>query len=180
MKGLNLKAILIIGIAKVLFAAAMVGCASLRPDGGVDRTGGLAVELERRGDDDSAAFYRLTRSGQLEFAGGRDANQKRISWTGQLDEDDIDSVRRILENHGWLSGEAPRRIERSVPDGAVKRRYELTVRQGRETRRYQVIGPDSAMSELDDQLNRLAARRFDSVLDQLPRAGEPRSSSDRR
>ncbi|TVQ54280.1 MAG: hypothetical protein EA377_06080 [Phycisphaerales bacterium] len=172
MKCLNLQTILIIGIAKVLFAAAMVGCASARLGGGVDRTGGLAVELEMRGDDDSAAFYRLTRSGQLEFAGGRDANQKRISWTGQLDEDDIASVRELLETHGWLSGEASRRLERSVPDSAVKRRYDLTVRQGRETRRYQVIGPDSAMTELYDQLDRLAARRFDSVLDQLPRAGD--------
>lgn len=161
----------------LLVVTTLFGCASARLGGGgdgrVDRTGGLAIELLVRGDDQSAAFYRVDRSGQLEFAGGRDATQKRISWKGQLDKDDIASVRSLLETNGWLSGDQPRRIRRSVAEGAVERRYDLTVRQGRTTRRYEVIGPDPAIAGLHDRLDRLAARRFDSVLDRLPRADEP-------
>ena len=118
------------------------------------------------GEPNSTALYQVEADGSLSFGGGLDAVRHKTSWTGQMTEAEIDELLALLERDGWFRGEP---ADGDGPNGRV---YEVTVcgQEGRQ--RYTLRGESTAGGELNDLLDRIARRRFDSFLERLARPAE--------
>ncbi len=129
-------------------------------------TGGVSLRMAVVDEPNSRALYRVEADGSLSFGGGLDAVRRKTSWTGQMTEAEIDELLALLERDGWFRGEP---ADRDGPNGRV---YEVTVCGPEGRQRYKLRGESAAAGELNDLLDRIARRRFDSFLERFPRAEE--------
>ncbi|MHC4107659.1 MAG: hypothetical protein ACYSTY_06190, partial [Planctomycetota bacterium] len=129
-------------------------------------TGGVSLRMTVVDETNRWAHYRVEADGSLSFGGGLDAVQHKTSWTGQMTEAEIDGLLALLERDGWFRGEP------ADGDEPSNRVYEITVRGPEGPQRYRLRGESAAGGELNDLLDRIARRRFDSFLERFPRPEE--------
>ena len=150
----------------------VVGCSSSPRAEGKDVTGGLALRLFVKLDEDSYAAYRLDADGTLSFAGGQDALDREYSWSGPMTEEEIASLLALIETHGWLEADPESTY---VPP---QRSFEIRLaRSGgkKRARRFEVIGSGPGVGEVYDLLETAARRRHEEFLRTLPQPGFPES-----
>lgn len=148
-------AVLITGL---LVLGALVQCGLPDPS---SRSGGLSLEVAVEDTGQVALLYRFEQDGMLSFGGGATARAKEIAWTGRMSDDDIATLRSLLDEHGWFDGGPPSesgkrvsRIRMRWPDGRVK-----TTVHGR--------GRD--LMAVESYLESIARRRLEPMLDALPK-----------
>ncbi len=129
-------------------------------------TGGVSLRMAVVGEPNRTALYRVEADGSLSFGGGLDAIQHKTSWTGQMTEAEIDELLALLDRDGWFHGEP---ADGDEPSGRV---YEVTVHGPQGRQRYKLRGESAAGGELNDLLDRIARRRFDSFLERFSRPAE--------
>ena len=83
-----------------------------------------------------------------------------------MTEAEIDELLALLDRDGWFHGEP---TDGDEPSGRV---YEVTVHGPQGRQRYKLRGESAAGGELNDLLDRIARRRFDSFLDRFPTPAE--------
>lgn len=143
---------------------ALTGCSSSRGGNPNSATSGLAVQLTMRDDSNAAALYRVNQDGEISFAGGTDAYTEKISWTGELSDDEIARLREVLTDNGYFES-GPRS---SATD--ADRRYEVELRWPDGDLSYSVNGRGLRIAALEDYLIAVSSKRFDDVMQALPQA----------
>ena len=138
------------------------GIASGAANGGT-RTGGLNLELTVRGPGGERARYVLQEEGILSFSGGRDVILDRVSWTGDLSDDEIKKVRDTIQSVGWLEVKPA-----SMPDGD-EYVYTIDLESPTQTASWTITGDSPYVRPVYIVLDQVSRKRFDSYLDQLPK-----------
>jgi hypothetical protein len=152
-------------------AAVLSGCQGTDP-GTVTR--GLSLELWDRGLENRAVLYQVETDGRISFGGGRDAIHKRVSWTGQLTDDEIDQLWVLLEDHGWFSGEM-----KAASTGEPRRRQcWIRMRWPGGSKRYRFRGQNPEVDPVEALLAEASRRRLHGDLETLPRPSRERSNED--
>lgn len=106
----------------LLLAAVLAGCAS---DGGNPSTGDarkLKLELSSRSRDSRYTYFELTRTGELRFAGGRNALTHTGSPVGAITPEERRRLWDIIDRHDLTH--APGKV---LPPDFEKTRYELNL-----------------------------------------------------
>lgn len=140
------------------------GCAGAQKSGSDGhRTGGIALDMLIEHEDGRRSFYRVFPDGTLGFAGGSDARQRRITWTGMMSDEQIEELVRLIDEHGWRASEPAAGDNR----GEVTYRIDLRCPEGRY--RYRVNGDSPAVMPIYNHVHEIAMQRFEHVIETLPR-----------
>ncbi len=149
--------------ATVLFAFMLNGCASSQRAGGDSI--GIALDLLVE-QDDSIALYRVADDGTISFAGGYDARMRRFTWTDDLTQQEISSLRTILEARIWNDR---RRDRGEVREG--ERRSTIMLHAPQRNRIIVHGQQPQEVQDLEELLVEAAARRFEHEIEALPKPG---------
>ncbi len=151
----------------VIAVGLLTGCSFHGAADPLSPTGGIAMEMQVAGEGNLAALYRVQPDGKIQFGGGAEARNRRITWTGQMTAREIQQLRELLEQYGWFDT-APTFPRRDMPK--PKRSYRLTLSWpgGRWHRR--VRGASPQVTEIHDLLEQIARRRLEGhrILEALP------------
>jgi hypothetical protein len=79
--------------------------------------------------------------------------------------DDARTVRKIVDEAGWMTVAEPGR------DGGKTPIAEIFLRSGGKERTFTITGESAEVKRLADLLRTVASRRFDSFMQRLPEAG---------
>ncbi|MBC02428.1 MAG: hypothetical protein CMJ34_03860 [Phycisphaerae bacterium] len=153
-------------LAAVLMVVA--GCAS-SPAGNASGLGDSRISI-LEGDRASRRYVLHVRDSDGEWfhGGGRNAMEGRAPSALSMTEGDRKSIFEAMKTAGWLDaefevdgGDGPRFLEVSIAGGVIARRFTMLAVDGRFDQ-----GTESILAILDA----IAERRFQGVLDALPRA----------
>lgn len=149
--------------AALLFLCA-AGCAAPAPD----RTGGITLELDIRDAGNFAALYRVERDGTLGWGGGESAEAGEVAWQGSMSDAEIKGLQALLEEDRWFeSGGSPPQAGSAAGDRQRRTAVRLGWPGGE--RRFSVEGTSGQVERVVDYLARIARRRYDRFLENLPR-----------
>lgn len=157
---------LLIVLVPLLLAGGLRGCAATSTPR-VDRTGGVAfclIMIDSKGG--SAARYEVQPDGTLGFSGGLDAHFNRVTWTGVMTDAEIARLLELIETYQWFD-RSP--LGSGEPEGLTYR-IELSGPSGH--KRYRVKGRAESITEVESFLDPIARRRFDPIMEALPKPGE--------
>lgn len=153
-------------LVTVLSTCGLGGCAAISSPR-VDRTGGVTfclIMIDAKGG--SAARYEVWQDGTLGFSGGMDAHYDRVTWTGLMTDAEITGLLDLIETHQWFD-RSP--LGSGEPEGLTYR-IELSGPTGH--KRYRVSGRAESIKAVESLLDSIARRRFDSIMDTLPKSGQ--------
>jgi hypothetical protein len=144
----------------ILFAIGLApsGCSSTGSIGGR----GDELQLSEKTNDGKAMLYRVDDENVLHFAGGRDAQMDRITWSDPLTPDEQETLWRLVRDYGWMEKPPPE------GDGSADVTYRISVRMDGKRRTYRVKGACKEVAPVADLLEKASLRRFGHVLDALP------------
>jgi hypothetical protein len=162
----RLASIIIGAVCAGLLAALPAGCATTTAAAGGDVTGGLTVEMYVAQEGESYARYRVENDGVLRFAGGREAQDRKFTWSGPMTGQEIADLRALIAEHGWFDSDPP---STGLPEGLT---YEIRLRQVGRRRSFTVRGDDQAVAAVRELLATAARRRNEEFLRRLPVPGE--------
>lgn len=151
--------------AVMLLAACSAGLKAGRPD---SPTSGIALRMLITDRESSHALYVVDPSGTIAFGGGFAALDGRTTWSDVLSAEDIDRLRQLLDEHGWMDG-PPTVVEQ--PEAAV-----CEVRFGAPgvSYRFSVRGGGDHVNPVRQFLEDVSRRRLEPVLERLPLPSERR------
>jgi len=159
-------------VLRGLFASSglpfLIGCAATT----ATRTPDAAVFTIRIEDRDAEAgrfvIYDVAGDGGLQVGAGPVAQEGLTDATVPLTAADLAEIRRAVEAAGWS------RPDRSSGAGAGPRRLDVRLRMGGVTRRFEILADgrdfEPAVEDVLASLSAMSRRRFDPVLDALPRS----------
>lgn len=153
-------------LVAVLATSGLGGCAAT-PTARVNATGGVRLSMlmvDARGG--AAARYEVRQDGTLGFSGGLDAHFDRITWTGPMTDEEIEVLLDLMEEHQWFE-RSP--LGSSEPEGLTYR-IDLSGPEGR--KRFRISGRAETVTAVESLLDRIARRRFEPILDTLPKSGD--------
>jgi hypothetical protein len=150
----------------VVTVVAVAGCATLG-ERGDDVTGGRTVEMYVVEDGSRFARYLVDRDGSLSFAGGRDAQASKYTWTGPLTEEELDRLFALIDEHEWAE-----RDPASVADPGPT--YTIRFRGPRIRRNFTVVGDSPDVRPVAELLAEASKRRNEEFLRELPESGMQR------
>jgi len=130
--------------------------------GGPDRTDGMAVRMLVERSAGSAAYYVLRTDGTLGWGGGTDALERRVTWTGELTDEELEAVRRVLNTTDWF--DRPPVGDGEPPD----LRQDVAVWAAGAHVRSRIEGDDERVAALREILESAAFRRNEEFLRRLP------------
>jgi hypothetical protein len=142
------------GASRAVAAVMLASCAAHDP----------ALEIDHRGPANLAVIYRVEEDGTLGWGGGQSAREGRITWTGAMSGAELEGLRAILSEDGWLDS-GPASTEGA--DSEWRTKVELDAPGGR--RRYRVTGRSPEVERLVRHLDLIARRRNDEALEILPK-----------
>ena len=151
------------------------GCVAVETAGGdspaaVDRTGGVRLDLLVEQARQVAARYIVKEDGTIAFGGGRRGIAGNTEWTGDLTDEEIVELNRLLTTHAWFTTDP---VGSAGPDDEFPR-YTARVTGPAGFNRFKTSGESDAITSVHDLLDTAARRRFADVLDELPKAGQVR------
>lgn len=128
------------------------------------RTKGTNLEFMVHGPAGEQVRYMLKEDGTLSFSGGRDVTLDKVSWTGELTDEEIQQVLEVIQSVGWYDSEPT-----SLPEGDE---YVYTIEFGspQQSASWTVTGDSPDVRPVYVVLDRVSRKRFDSYLDRLPKA----------
>lgn len=136
------------------------------PNDPASPTGGLGLDLwTARTDSQQYEFFRVHPDGRLDYGGGVRAFGRGTDWSGAMPPDDARTVRKIVDEAGWMTVAEPGR------DGGKTPIAEIFLRSGGKERTFTITGESAEVKRLADLLRTVASRRFDSFMQRLPEAG---------
>lgn len=137
------------------------GCVST-PDV-ASRTGGRTLVLDTHHPGNVRALYIVEKDGSLSFGGGQSAWLERTTWTGPMTDAEITELFGLIEAYGWYDEPPGPRKGDAMPVYDIR----LTGPEGRA--KYRVVGPGLGTEEVETLLATAARRRFDPLLQSLPK-----------
>jgi len=149
-----------------LLAALPAGCATTTAADGEDVTGGLKVEMYVAREGESYARYRVETDGVLRFAGGREAQDRKFTWSGPMTGQEIADLRALIAEHGWFDSDPP---STGQPPRLT---YQVRLRQAGRRRSFTVSGDSPALTAVRNLLATAARRRNEEFLRRLPAPAE--------
>ncbi len=145
-----------------------LGCASAGVGHSADnasskqRTGGMSLDFSVKGPAGERARYVLAEDGTLSFSGGRDVVLEKVSWSGDLTNDEIQQVLDAIQSVGWYELEPA-----SLPteDQYV---YTIDLESPQQNANWTITGDSPYVRPVYVALDQVSRKRFDSYLDRLP------------
>ena len=137
----------------------------LQRAGAEDRTGGLTLRLLSKSEDGAATLYRVRTDGTLAFGGGFAALIDKTEWSGAMTGEEIDRLGELVD------ALEPRELAAPVEE------VESTVTRTLEVRRpggfFEVLDTSDRpeMVALQELLDGIRLRRYEPIIDALPKAG---------
>jgi hypothetical protein len=154
-----------------LIVLSLAACGSGIKAGSEDSfTRGLALRMLVTDRESSHALYELSPDGSITFAGGFNALNGRPSWEGLATPEEVDELHTLLAAHGWFDHDP-------VPDPpdpdnlADTRIHRVNLAWPTGGRAFEAHGGGTHIDPIRQHLERIAAKRFDPVLQQLPEPG---------
>lgn len=149
-----------------LVACSLAACGSVIQAGSDDSfTRGLALRMLVTDRESSHALYELSPDGSITFAGGLNALSGRPSWEGRATREEVDELHELLAANGWFDHDPMP----DNPDDTRLHRVNLAWPSG--GRAFETAGGGTHIDPIRAHLERVAAKRFDPVLQQLPEPG---------
>lgn len=130
------------------------------------RTGGMKLKLGIEESGNMAAYYTVGTDGTIGFGGGLDARFERIAWTGSMQDEEVAKLLLLIEQHQLYD-------RKPVGTGEPKNlrwRFELSGPGG--WNRSRLTGECPILREMYEILKTSSRRRFDGIIDDLPKPGE--------
>jgi hypothetical protein len=158
-------------IALTALALGLTRCASGPSSisgSGPSPTGGVSLDLLVRHGEASHSRYRVNRDGTLGWAGGFDAVNGNIMWSGPMTSEEIAEFRTMLDANGWED-----RSPASTQDGGDPE-YQIIIAGPRGREKHKVHGAPDDVVAMEALLQRIARRRHDAYLESFPKPGERR------
>ena len=146
-------------VGGLLIAIALTGCSSTS---GPISGRGDELEISEQTDDGKSVLYVVDDQNVLHFAGGRDAQFGKITWTDELTPDEQETLWRLVRDNGWMEKPAPEGVE---PED---RTYRISVRMDGRRRKFTVKGACAKITPVTDVLEKASLRRFQTYIDTLP------------
>ena len=146
----------------------LIGCAAARsvePGVSEDRTGGIRLEMLVKTPDNALSHYRIETTGTIKYGGGLDVIQGSFSWSDAMTDEEIETLRSLLDAYQWFS----RTPAASGEPEKLRRTVSVAGPPGRN--QFEVIGECAEVSEVQELLEKITSRRLDTVLDALPQPG---------
>lgn len=130
------------------------------------RTGGMKLKLGIEESGNMAAYYTVGTDGTIGFGGGLDARFERIAWTGSMQDEEVAKLLSLIQQHQLYD----RKPVGTGEPKSLKWRFELSGPGG--WNRSRLTGKCPVLREIYDLLNTISRRRFEGVMETLPKPGE--------
>lgn len=145
-----------------------VGCSGTGTGGhgaayGGSRTSGTSLDFMVHGPAGEQVRYVLDEDGNLSFSGGRDVTLDKVSWKGELSDEEIQKLLEVIERVGWYQGEPASLAE---TDEYV---YTIELESPQRSASWTVTGDSPEVRPVYVVLDQVSRKRFDSYLDRLPK-----------
>lgn len=129
----------------------------------VEKKYDLSITLDLRDAGGAEEYYVVERDGVLGFGGGMNARFQRIVTTIQLEPEDMQQLRDVIERERLLS--QPLESTHQPKDA----RYRIDVHMDRQSVNKSIKGTNPRIEELRSVLKEFANRRLGEDLDRQPR-----------
>ena len=123
----------------------------------------LSLTLSLRDGSGAEEYYTLERDGTFGFGGGMDARFDRTSWTTQLNAEEMQGLRDLILEQGWLKGAL---TSSKQPPNA---RYRIEMRLGQQSLLKSIKGENEHVEPVRLALRDIANRRLKPDLERLPK-----------
>lgn len=142
---------------------ALTGCASGGATDTSSRTGGVSLVVDLRDVDAiKATYWTVSTEGAIGFGGGRDAMNRRVTWSGTMTDEEIAQLVELLRRDGWLAGTV-------TATGTPKNRItDVTVRGPDGRKHVDLRGQCDAADRLAELLMQSSTGRHQDFMKQLP------------
>jgi hypothetical protein len=152
------------GLCVAMLLVAVAGCALLTSPSTREQsaTGGIDLRMFVHDHTGAEALYVVHKDGTFEFGGGMAARLDKTFWTGAISADEGQQLQSLIEENRWFED----RPKSTNQPESFRYRIHINSPQGRT--RITLKGQHPRVEPVRQMLDRIALRRLDSDLQQLP------------